>query len=357
MGIELVEGQDLFVAGQRRVHADHAGPQAGGRDLPPDRRRFPRPEGVSQDSALGVSACWTCTAAGRVTLANAIGTGRGRRQVDYPFVPDMIAFYLARSRCLPTCRPTSAATARSSNSTLEAPAAAGREGSHNAGGYGMLIGPSATREELDDFGRRLRGNPNNYIAQPTLALSTCPDLRDSGVAPRHIDLRPFVLSGARSRWCRASDAALRCARGSLVVNSSRAGYQDTWSLAASTGTDAQCTADTCSGCPLHRAGREHCPDAGRGCGRHRCCPCRAKRPSAVGRRDARISELQPAFDARFGKLKPRDVLDFMVRDPGNQSSIYCCLQAARENARAVRGTWTNRVWETHNDTWLQLQPH
>jgi uncharacterized alpha-E superfamily protein len=70
-----------------------------------------------------------------------------------------------------------------------------------------------------------------------------------------------------------------------------------------------------------------------------------------------ISELQPAFDARFGKLTPRDVLDFMVRDPGNQSSIYCCLQAARENARAVRGTLTTEVWETHNDTWLQLQPH
>ena len=231
MGIELVEGQDLFVQDNGVYMRTTRGPKRVDviyRRIDDD---FLDPKVFRKDSALGVSGLLDVYRAGRVTLANAIGTGVADDKSIYPFVPDMIAFYLGEKPLLANVPTYKCRNREELEFTLEhLPQLVVKE-VHNAGGYGMLIGPSATREELDDFGRRLRGNPNNYIAQPTLALSTCPTYVDSGVAPRHIDLRPFVLSGGEVTMVPGGLTRVALREGSLVVNSSQGGgTKDTWVL-------------------------------------------------------------------------------------------------------------------------------
>jgi uncharacterized circularly permuted ATP-grasp superfamily protein len=231
MGIELVEGQDLFVQDNGVYMRTTRGPKRVDviyRRIDDD---FLDPKVFRKDSALGVSGLLDVYRAGRVTLANAIGTGVADDKSIYPFVPDMIAFYLGEKPLLANVPTYKCRNREELEFTLEhLPQLVVKE-VHNAGGYGMLIGPSATREELDDFGRRLRGNPNNYIAQPTLALSTCPTYVDSGVAPRHIDLRPFVLSGGEVTMVPGGLTRVALREGSLVVKSSQGGgTKDTWVL-------------------------------------------------------------------------------------------------------------------------------
>jgi len=231
MGVELVEGQDLFVQdtgvymrttrGPRRVDVIY-------RRIDDD---FLDPTVFRNDSSLGVPGLLDVYRAGRVTLANAIGTGVADDKSIYPFVPDMIEFYLGEKPLLPNV-PTYRCRNRDELefALRNLPEMVVKE-VHNAGGYGMLIGPCATREELDDFGRRLRNNPHNYIAQPTLALSTCPTYVGSAVAPRHIDLRPFVLSGRQISMVPGGLTRVALREGSLVVNSSQGGgTKDTWVL-------------------------------------------------------------------------------------------------------------------------------
>jgi uncharacterized circularly permuted ATP-grasp superfamily protein len=231
MGVELVEGQDLFVQdaglymrttrGPRRVDVIY-------RRIDDD---FLDPAVFRKDSALGVPGLLDVYRAGRVTLSNAIGTGVADDKSIYPFVPDMIAFYLGEKPLLANVPTYKCRNRDELEFALEHLSQLVVKEVHNAGGYGMLIGPCATREELDDFGRRLRGNPNNYIAQPTLALSTCPTYVESGVAPRHIDLRPFVLSGTEVSMVPGGLTRVALREGSLVVNSSQGGgTKDTWVL-------------------------------------------------------------------------------------------------------------------------------
>jgi uncharacterized circularly permuted ATP-grasp superfamily protein len=231
MGIELVEGQDLFVQdagvymrttrGPRRVDVIY-------RRIDDD---FLDPTIFRKDSALGVPGLLDVYRAGRVTLSNAIGTGVADDKSIYPFVPDMIAFYLGEKPLLANVPTYKCRNRDELEFALEHLSQLVVKEVHNAGGYGMLIGPYATREELDDFGRRLRGNPNNYIAQPTLALSTCPTYVESGVAPRHVDLRPFVLSGKEVSMVPGGLTRVALREGSLVVNSSQGGgTKDTWVL-------------------------------------------------------------------------------------------------------------------------------
>jgi uncharacterized circularly permuted ATP-grasp superfamily protein len=229
MGIELVEGQDLFVQdvgvymrttrGPRRVDVIY-------RRIDDD---FLDPTVFRKDSALGVPGLLDVYRAGRVTLSNAIGTGVADDKSIYPFVPEMIAFYLGEKPLLANVPTYKCRNRDELEFALEHLSQLVVKEVHNAGGYGMLIGPCATREELDEFGRRLRGNPGNYVAQPTLALSTCPTYVESGVAPRHIDLRPFVLSGQEVAMVPGGLTRVALREGSLVVNSSQGGgTKDTW---------------------------------------------------------------------------------------------------------------------------------
>ena len=164
---------------------------------------FLDPQAFRADSMLGVPGLFAAYRAGRVTLANAVGTGVADDKAIYPYVPEMIRFYLDEEpilRNVPTWRLREADDCRY---VLDHLAELVVKEVHGAGGYGMLIGPAASRDEIDEFRHRIAAEPARYIAQPTLALSTCPTFVDAGVAPRHVDLRPYVLSGARPGWCRA----------------------------------------------------------------------------------------------------------------------------------------------------------
>jgi uncharacterized circularly permuted ATP-grasp superfamily protein len=231
MGIELVEGQDLFV----RDDAVYMRTTRGPRRLDVIYRRidddFLDPLAFQPDSMLGVPGLLSVYRAGRVTIANAIGTGIADDKSIYPYVPDMIGFYLGEAPLLanvPTYvlrRPEDLAYALAHLAELVVKEV------HGAGGYGMLIGPAATRAELDDFRQRIIANPAGYIAQPTLALSTCPTFVDASLAPRHIDLRPYVLSGREITIVPGGLTRVALRKGSLVVNSSQGGgTKDTWVL-------------------------------------------------------------------------------------------------------------------------------
>jgi uncharacterized circularly permuted ATP-grasp superfamily protein len=190
---------------------------------------FIDPMAFRPDSRLGVRGLFAAYRAGRVTLANAIGTGVADDKSIYPWVPDMIRYYLGEDPILanvPTWRLADAAEREHVLAHL--PELVVQE-VHGAGGYGMLIGPMSTRAEQEEFRARILARPDNYIAQPTLALSTCPTLVDAGIAPRHIDLRPYVLTGKTSEVVPGGLTRVALPEGSLVVNSSQGGgTKDTW---------------------------------------------------------------------------------------------------------------------------------
>jgi uncharacterized circularly permuted ATP-grasp superfamily protein len=231
MGVELVEGQDLFVQDDALFMRTTRGPQRVDviyRRVDDD---FLDPLVFRPDSTLGVPGLLSAYRAGRVTLANAIGTGIADDKSIYPYVPDMIEFYLGEKPLLPNV-PTYKCRNRDEmeHALAHLPELVVKE-VHNAGGYGMLVGPAATKAEIDEFRAKIRRDPANFIAQPTLALSTCPTYVDSGIAPRHIDLRPYVLSGENISIVPGGLTRVALREGSLVVNSSQGGgTKDTWVL-------------------------------------------------------------------------------------------------------------------------------
>ena len=189
------------------------------------------PLAFRQDSMLGVPGLLSVYREGRVVLANAVGTGVGDDKSIYPYVPAMIRFYLDEEPILANV-PTWQCRRKDELKHVLAnlPELVVKE-VHGAGGYGMLVGPAATREEISHFRDRLLANPDNYIAQPTLSLSTCPIFVNEGIAPRHIDLRPFVLSGNETRVVPGGLTRVAMKEGCLVVNSSQGGgTKDTWVL-------------------------------------------------------------------------------------------------------------------------------
>jgi uncharacterized circularly permuted ATP-grasp superfamily protein len=233
MGVELVEGRDLFVKDLKVYMRTTAGPK----QVDVIYRRlddlFIDPLVFHADSTLGVPGLIAAYRAGNVVLANAIGTGVADDKSIYPYVPDMIRFYLDEEPLLlnvPTwqCRnPSELSHVLANLDELVVKEV------HGAGGYGMLIGPKATKAEIEHFRDLLKANPANYIAQPTLSLSTCPTFVEEGIAPRHIDLRPFVLSGNTVRIVPGGLARVALQKGSLVVNSSQGGgTKDAWILEA-----------------------------------------------------------------------------------------------------------------------------
>jgi uncharacterized circularly permuted ATP-grasp superfamily protein len=231
MGVELVEGQDLFVRdgfvfmrttqGPRRVDVIY-------RRVDDD---FLDPKAFRPDSTLGCAGLLDVYRAGNVTLSNAIGTGVADDKSIYPYVPKMIEFYLGEKPILQNVPTHLCRDKADLQYVLDHLAELVVKEVHGAGGYGMLVGPAATRQEIEDFRAALLANPSNYIAQPTLALSTCPTFVESGIAPRHIDLRPFVLSGKSVQMVPGGLTRVALKEGSLVVNSSQGGgTKDTWVL-------------------------------------------------------------------------------------------------------------------------------
>lgn len=232
MGIELVEGQDLFVEDNLVYMRTTNGPKRVDviyRRIDDD---FLDPLAFRADSTLGVPGLLSVYRVGRVTLANAIGTGVADDKSIYPFVPDMIEFYLGEKPILNNVPTYQCRRADDLAYTLDHLSELVVKEVHGAGGYGMLVGPASTKAEIEAFRQRLLAKPDGYIAQPTLALSACPTFVEAGIAPRHIDLRPFVLSSGKNiTMVPGGLTRVALTEGSLVVNSSQGGgTKDTWVL-------------------------------------------------------------------------------------------------------------------------------
>jgi uncharacterized circularly permuted ATP-grasp superfamily protein len=231
MGVELVEGKDLFVKDEEVFVRTTRGPERVDviyRRIDDD---FLDPLAFRSDSALGVAGLLNAYRAGNITLANAIGTGIADDKSIYPYVPDMIEFYLGEKPILNNVPTYQCRKAEDLAYTLANIEQLVVKETHGAGGYGMLVGPASTKDEIAYFKENLIKHPEQYIAQPTLSLSTCPTFVESGIAPRHIDLRPFVLSGKTIKMVPGGLTRVALKEGSLVVNSSQGGgTKDTWVL-------------------------------------------------------------------------------------------------------------------------------
>ena len=231
MGVELVEGADLFVRDDMVYMRTTRGPQRVHVLYRRINDDFLDPTAFRPESMLGVPGIFRAYRSGNVTLANAPGTGVGDDKSVYPYVPEMIRFYLSEEPILhnvPTWKLRNRDDLQYALDHL--PELVVKE-VHGAGGYGMLVGPASTKAEIEDFRARILANPGNYIAQPTLSLSTCPTFVQSGLAPRHIDLRPYILSGHGIRVVPGGLTRVALREGSLVVNSSQGGgTKDTWVL-------------------------------------------------------------------------------------------------------------------------------
>jgi uncharacterized circularly permuted ATP-grasp superfamily protein len=231
MGIELVEGQDLFV----RDEAVFMRTTQGAQRVDVIYRRidddFLDPLVFRPDSMLGVPGLLAAYREGHITIANAIGTGVADDKSIYPYVPEMIRFYLGQAPMIKNVETWMLRKPEDLEYVLaHLPELVVKE-VHGAGGYGMLIGPAATASEIEHFRRLIVAAPDRYIAQPTLALSTCPTFAAQGLKPRHIDLRPFVLSGRDITIVPGGLTRVALREGSLVVNSSQGGgTKDTWVL-------------------------------------------------------------------------------------------------------------------------------
>ncbi len=234
MGVELVEGQDLFVKddfvwmrttrGPKRVDVIY-------RRVDDD---FLDPLVFRPDSTLGCAGLLDVYRKGNVMLCNAIGTGVADDKSIYPYVPQMIEFYLGEKPILKNVPTYLGRKPDDLKYILDNLKDLVVKEVHGAGGYGMLVGPAATQAEIEEFRQAVLAKPEGYIAQPTLSLSSCPTYVERSIAPRHIDLRPFVLSGQKGvQIVPGGLTRVALKEGSLVVNSSQGGgTKDTWVLEA-----------------------------------------------------------------------------------------------------------------------------
>jgi len=231
MGVELVEGHDLVVLDGALQMKTTQGP----RQVDVLYRRidddFLDPLTFRPDSVLGVPGLFDLYRAGRVTIVNAPGGGIADDKAIYSYIPEIIRFYTGSAPILQNVPTYNCRKADDLAYVLEHLEELVVKEVHGSGGYGMLVGPTASKEEIEAFRNKLNSEPDNYIGQPTLALSTCPTLVETGVAPRHLDLRPFVLFGDQVRLTPGGLTRVALKSGSLVVNSSQGGgTKDTWVL-------------------------------------------------------------------------------------------------------------------------------
>jgi uncharacterized circularly permuted ATP-grasp superfamily protein len=231
MGVELVEGQDLVVVDGALMKKT----TQGLKQVDVVYRRiddaYLDPLVFRRDSVRGVPGIFDVYRAGRLTIVNAPGAGIADDKSIYCYMPDIVEFYTGRAPILKNVPTWACRKADDLAYVLEHLGELVVKQVHGSGGYGMLVGPAASADEIDMFRMRLKARPERYIAQPTLALSTAPTLVESGIAARHLDLRPFVLVGNRVRLTPGGLTRVALRDGSLVVNSSQGGgTKDTWVL-------------------------------------------------------------------------------------------------------------------------------
>ena len=231
MGAELVEGNDLFVDDDDCVYMKTInGPERVDVIYRRIDDLFIDPECFNEDSVLGVPGIMRAWKKGNVALANAPGAGVADDKVVYAYVPDIIRYYLDEEPILPNVKTFLCDVEEDRNYVLENLDKLVVKPANESGGYGMLVGPHSTKKDQAMFAELIQKNPRNYIAQPTLALSTAPTLTEKGVLePRHLDLRPFILQGKDTYVTTGGLTRVAMKKGSLVVNSSQGGgSKDTW---------------------------------------------------------------------------------------------------------------------------------
>jgi uncharacterized circularly permuted ATP-grasp superfamily protein len=232
MGVELVEGSDLVVAdnyvwmrttrGFDRVDVIY-------RRIDDD---FIDPEAFRPDSMLGVPGLMKVFQAGNVALANAPGTGVADDKVIYAYVPRIIKYYLGEDAIIPNVPTYVCSEQDDLKYVLEHLGELVVKAANESGGYGMLVGPHSTKEQIEEFRTKVQENPRNYIAQPTLSLSRVPTICQGQIEGRHVDLRPYILYGKEVFVLPGGLTRVALRKGSLVVNSSQGGgSKDTWVLA------------------------------------------------------------------------------------------------------------------------------
>ncbi len=230
MGAELVEGQDLFVDHDDCVYMHTVdGPARVDVIYRRIDDEFLDPEVFRPDSTLGVPGLMRAWRAGKVAIANAPGAGVADDKVIYAFVPDLIRYYLGTEPLLPNVPTWRCMIPEECDYVLAHLDELVVKPANESGGYGMMVGPRASNAVREEFARLIRENPRNYIAQPTLGISTVPTWIDGQLEPRHVDLRPFILQGDRQHVTTGGLSRVAMRRGSLVVNSSQGGgSKDTW---------------------------------------------------------------------------------------------------------------------------------
>jgi uncharacterized circularly permuted ATP-grasp superfamily protein len=232
MGIELVEGRDLFVHDNVVYMRTTGGPHRVDVIYRRVDDEFIDPLAFRSDSQLGVAGLFNAFRAGNVSVTNAVGTGVADDKALYAYVPAIIRFYLSEEPVLPNIHTYVLSNPQDRAYVLEHLCELVVKAVGESGGYGMLIGPHSTAAEREDFRERILADPRNYIAQPTLALSHAPCFIDDAVEARHVDLRPYILFGERVTMVPGGLTRVALRRGSLVVNSSQGGgSKDTWVLA------------------------------------------------------------------------------------------------------------------------------
>lgn len=231
MGVELCQGNDLFVDDgfvYMRTTQQPKKVDVIYRRVDDD---FLDPLTFRSDSTLGVPGLFSAYRAGNVTIVNAPGTGIADDKAVYTYVPQIIEFYTGEKPILNNVPTYNCSVDEERAYVLENLEELVVKEVHGSGGYGMLVGPASTKAQRQEFTRRIKAKPSNYIVQPTLALSTCPTFVQRGIAPRHVDLRPFVLMGDQIRITPGGLTRVALKKGSLVVNSSQGGgTKDTWVL-------------------------------------------------------------------------------------------------------------------------------
>jgi uncharacterized circularly permuted ATP-grasp superfamily protein len=230
MGVDLVEGKDLYVGADDHVYKQTI---QGARLVDVIYRRvddaFLDPEIFRDDSILGTPGLMRAWRKGNVALANAPGTAVADDKVVYAFVPKIIKYYLDEEPLLPNVETYLCLNKKERKHVLANLEQLVVKPANEAGGYGIMIGPQASKKEREEYAETIRKNPRNYIAQPTLSLSTVPTYCDDRIEPRHIDLRPFILSGERTYVTKGGLTRVARKKGSLIVNSSQGGgSKDTW---------------------------------------------------------------------------------------------------------------------------------
>ncbi len=240
MGVELVEGRDLFVRGNVVYMRTTEGPKRVDVIYRRVDDEFLDPLAFRPDSALGVPGLLSAYKARNVTITNAVGTGVADDKAVYSYMPEIVRFFTGKDAMLANVETYRCREPAALSHVLSKIGELVVKEVNGSGGYGMLVGPHATKAQREAFAEKVKANPDNYIAQPTLALSTVPCFVEEGLAPRHVDLRPFVLSGSdKIRIVPGGLTRVALKKGSLVVNSSQGGgTKDTWIVDADTAGNA-----------------------------------------------------------------------------------------------------------------------